>query len=326
MGGVCAARVTDGAPLRNKRELLARSPMLKAPLLTMRHRVDSTPSVMDKLSGVTQQPDYSKTPAADGFMIPHEAPHLTRLPEDVLLLICSSSCSATDLLAASCASKALRAVIDNGQVLWEKVLLDRHGKVINALFQGTVPKPIPHSSWKCHVFGFDRDWLGMARRKSGRILLRMRSDCAGRGSDHDFGIPPRRAHLLTVRVPWLEIGIPITVELFGLGKTFGIYDVTDFVAVHPGADQILLDAAQEDDCTDSFDASNHTERARSILRTLVVPGLEALLPLKPLARARPTPVIRVAIAMYIWLRALPVLLWSAVCHRAYGMWDAMAID
>ena len=307
-------------------------------IVPMRH-VESTPSVMDALSGDTQptpsvvdsydtQLNCTKPVIDGGCMIQHDEhqlmhlTHLAQLPADLLLIICSS-CSAADLLAASCVTKTLRAVIDDSPILWEKILVDRHSRIITAFFHGIVPQPSLHHSWKMHAFAFDREWLTLARAESGRILLRMRSDCAAQGSDYDFGVPPRRAHLLTLRMPWTEMAFPINVELFGLGLTFGIYDVTDFVALHPGADQILLDAAVEDDCTEGFDAANHTERARSILRRLAVPGLEAMTPLPPLARTRPNPLIRCAVAMLMWVRwvrSLPGLLCSFVRHHCALVW------
>ena len=88
--------------------------------------------------------------------------------------------------------------------------------------------------------------------------------------------------------------------------------MTDFVQRHPGADQILLEAAREYDCTQGFDASNHTERARSILRTLAVPGVKALPPPPPLVRARRGRVSSATSAALQGLRAMLLLVWSKI--------------
>ena len=55
-----------------------------------------------------------------------------------------------------------------------------------------------------------------------------------------------------------------------------MYDVSDFVHHHPGADLIITDAAEEADATDLFEINGHSDAALRVLDRLVVPGLEAI--------------------------------------------------
>jgi len=58
--------------------------------------------------------------------------------------------------------------------------------------------------------------------------------------------------------------------------TYGVYDVTDFSDIHPGSDLIITDAAEAADATGWFEMAAHSDAALIILKTLAVPGLEAL--------------------------------------------------
>lgn len=126
-------------------------------------------------------------------------------------------------------------------------MLARHAAVLKAFFNGTPPPPQPGTSWKQHFLAFDEAWLGMARRRSGRMLLRMRTEC-------ELSCPRFYG------VPWHA----------GRGRsathTHAVYDVTDFAPEHPGADELLVAANEVLDATDFFDAANHSERARLLLR------------------------------------------------------------
>ena len=57
--------------------------------------------------------------------------------------------------------------------------------------------------------------------------------------------------------------------------TLHVYDVTDFVDEHPGA-QVLAEAAGLADATEYFDMAAHSDAALRRLETLAVPGCTAL--------------------------------------------------
>lgn len=241
---------------------------------------------------------------------------LASLPGDVLMHI-ATSCAEADLLAMSASCRSLHAMVE-APSLWQAKICGRHARALGVFFAGAVPPPPAGLSWKQHAFAFDREWLAMARRASGRTLLRMSSNCAL--SDPAYlGVPPARGPVASnLRLPGSARVHPIHLDLFGwcCEPTFGIFDATEFVAHHPGAEQMLHAASLEDDCTDSFDAANHTERARTILRQLAVPGMQALPQLAPLTRPRPRPsTLTLALAAMLrllrMLPALPALVWNA---------------
>jgi len=55
---------------------------------------------------------------------------------------------------------------------------------------------------------------------------------------------------------------------------YGVYDVTDFIDAHPGAE--LYDFGRAADATDMFEMAAHSDEAVRRLRTLAVRGLESL--------------------------------------------------
>ena len=246
---------------------------------------------------------------------------VTDCGEDALLLILAACASEADLLALSAACRSMRSLVVSCESVWSERMRRRHASEIEALFDGSVPPPPPGRSWMLHAYDFERSWLELARRKSGRVLLRMSTDCAAFHPTY-LGVPPGPACVLSLRVPILDVPLPISLSLFGLrrgSERFGVYDVTDFVQDHPGAEPLLLAAAEHNDCTIGFDAANHSERARAILRTLAVPGLEALPEAPPLARPRPSIVARgvgAVVRRLRALRALPALLWRVAVQCA----------
>ena len=258
------------------------------------HHVSSSTTIMDEL-------------LTTHMMLQPEAIKLNSLSADVILHVCDD-CSLADLLALSGSCRALRALLDAYHTVWETVIRRRHREVIQCLFAGIVPMPPRDRSWKRHVVEFDREWLDMARRRSGRMLLRMSSDCALSHPGY-LGVPPPVGTFVRFPValpPLLRFHVCLDVPSFGGGGAtcHGIFDATDFADRHPGADQILRRAAAESDCTQGFDAANHTERARTILRRLVVPGLEAITEPPPLARPRPRALAKAVGAILGRLRAL----------------------
>ena len=283
----------------------------------LRH-VLSTPSVMDALADV---PASTKQGAS---VLPSPTPDsvLGNLSDDLVLLILSL-CSEADLLDISCVSRWLRALVETPN-LWETKIRQRHGPVVRALFGNQVPHPVDAHSWKQHGFEFDRIWLELARKRTGRVLLRMQSNCCASSPSY-LGVPPARDTWLYLRVPGFGMVLPIRIDFFAWWSTptFGVYDATDFVDQHPGAEQLLYWAALEEDCTLSFDAANHSERARLILRKLVVPNLQTLRPLPPLARPRPSAWSKwraraglICRACMRDLLALPGMLWHVAVARA----------
>ena len=109
---------------------------------------------------------------------PSSSRRLTRLdelPADLLgVVLRHSEPQDALLLAQTC--RALRACADADEV-WRRFLLIRHASVLKSFFAGTSPPPAAGASWKRHFLTFDEAWLGLAQRRSGRMLLRMRTEC-----------------------------------------------------------------------------------------------------------------------------------------------------
>ena len=280
----------------------------------MRH-VDSSHTVMDALVDSSIESKV-ETPANTD---------LIGLPADIILFI-GERCAEADILALTLACHALHETVEASSSLWEAKIRRRHASVIDSLFGGIVPAPLAGRSWKAHAYEFDREWLNHARQRSGRLLLRMSSNCALCRPHDDvdpmyLGVPP------SPRPYWYHLHIfdlfvlPIRLDLFGLSGAdrFGVYDATDFVDRHPGAEYLLYQAGSEMDCTQGFDAANHSEHARRILRRLVVPGLEELAQPPPLVRPRPSALARAVDSMRERLREwrrLPAQLWHAAVMRS----------
>jgi len=230
------------------------------------------------------------------------------LPADVLTHVLAALPEA-DLLALSCSCRLLHRLVEDPAV-WRASMRRRHGPVIERLFGDALPAPPAGRSWREHALAFDTEWLALARAPAepggqGRLLLRMRSECAAAWPTW-LGVPPSGEPLFTVRLPLVRTAIPVY-SLIAAPKTFGVYDATSFAANHPGGGALIHMgmACAGDDCTDLFDAANHTEHARSILRALVVPGLEQLPEPPPLKRPQPSLLRRAAARAVAALRAMP---------------------
>ena len=184
---------------------------------------------------------------------------LDGLPPEILVLVLDRLDSA-DLIAAQPICRALQAAASD-ELLWRSRLTAQLGPVVEAFFDGALPPPRPGLSWKCHYFEFHATWLRLAQERTGRVLLKI-------GARPPLPPSPR---------DWSAF-------LWGEGKenwrrhdrTYGVYDVTDFMERHPGSPDLLLEAAVRADATHSFEMGAHSNAAMQMLATLAVPGLEAV--------------------------------------------------
>ena len=169
------------------------------------------------------------------------------LPTDVLRCV-AAHCDELNLLALCNVSRAFRAVADDAAI-WLERIQRQHRQVVEVLFDGRVPEPAVGHNWKMHYFHFSVAWKALAmQRHPGRLLLVISSAEVACG---------QAANRLRE-------------------KTYGVYDVTEYVYEHPGADLLLVEASEERDASELFQITSHSERARRRLRLLVVRGLEAL--------------------------------------------------
>jgi len=189
-------------------------------------------------------------------------------------------------LRACC--NVLQLQINQPQV-WKRALHERHRDVIRILFDGRLPPPDDTSAhgWRRHLLTFETSWLEMARASTGRCLLQMSQDCVNSDSSY-LGVPPPRSDLTwkgTVSLPFTSLSMPISFALScrqPYRNLTSIFDVTPFVEEHPGTDRLLLDAAEPGcDATQLFDRAAHSDQARALLRSMMVPGLEAIPPILP---------------------------------------------
>ena len=247
------------------------------------------PSKFGRLQIAEAAPSAS---AAHDYRSATGVPLLLHLPRDLLVHVCCALEPRDGLLPLSLCCRALRDAAGS-RCAWAAALRRRHGAVVDALFGGAVPPPPPEiGSWRAWYFAFDRDWLDHARaRHPDKLLLRMTSQCA-ESSPNCHGVPPTPMGVVRVsfdlRVPLTAWRLPVNLEVPGWWSqppTYAIFDATDFVNYHPGSAELLRDAGRVDDATEFFDLVSHSERARQVLRALVVPGLEAL----PPPRAPPKP-------------------------------------
>ena len=182
--------------------------------------------------------------------------------------------------------------------LWRQLCHARHNAAVGTFFMGALPEPPEGTSWRRHAANLEirqsassGTWLHLARQRSGRLLVRMHVACTMHSSYRDMPF---------YGVPWhLTRSTPEPV--------YAVFDLTDFAPNHPGSSEMLEHACESADITCAFDTSNHSGRARRVLRALVVPGFEhctdadALL-CRPLAsawsRAAFTRSIRVVVAKF----------------------------
>ena len=168
---------------------------------------------------------------------PAGPPRLLDLPSDIRHQVLSL-CSATDLLSVSRCCLELSAAAKAPE-LWAQLLQRHHGVVLDAFFEGAAPPPPHGSTWQRHFFHFERTWLLLARAETGRMLLRMRSECAASSPTY-LGVPPPAVErAFTLRLPLLGLHLPIPLWLQQPAPTYGIFDATDFAvpaatrAAHP---------------------------------------------------------------------------------------------
>lgn len=168
-------------------------------------------------------------------------PLLYRLPDDVLARTLSCL-DAVTLLSVSQTSTNMRVAVDSDTV-WRPLLWRHHRQILLILFDGRIPRLPQNLSRKQQYFLFATSWKRLAMQDSGRILLKIDGYASG-----------------------------------GTLGTFGVYDATIYAPSHPGLEFIVEDAAQEEDSSATFDAAAHSTRGKAILRSLAVPGLEAITP------------------------------------------------
>tara|TARA_B110001452_G_scaffold77504_2_gene63057 strand:+ start:974 stop:1957 length:984 start_codon:yes stop_codon:yes gene_type:complete len=169
---------------------------------------------------------------------------IDRLPAELLASV-AHHLDPDSLLSLGASSRALCAVASDPEE-WRERLWLQHSRILASLFDGSVPEPRGGRSWKQHFFDFSTSWKEQAMRRGDRLLLVIGSaEASPRGSS---------------RAP----------------HTFGVYDVTSYKDDHPGAEMLLLEAAEERDASGLFGDAWHSDTARRRLLTLAVPGLEAL--------------------------------------------------
>ena len=182
---------------------------------------------------------------------------LLELPPEILRIV-TGHLLAVDLLSLAACSRACRAVAGD-ETIWETLLARTLAPMVQSFFDGNLPKPPRQSTWKRYYFELSRDWKRLAQERTGKLLVQIgEQKLSGRGP-HDL-IP-----LFDMRDCWPS-----------RPKTYGIYDVTKFIDLHPGADLIIKEAADEADSTCSFEMNGHSDEAVRRLRKMAVPGLEAL--------------------------------------------------
>ena len=181
-----------------------------------------------------------------------------RLPPELLRLI-GSHLDAVHMMALAGCCRALRDAADDPTV-WRDLLARQLAPMVRSFFDGELPSPEEGLSWKRWHFELRSSWKQRAQRLTGKLLIQVCSQrLSGRQPDElisiwdagDFWWAPRP-------------------------HTYGVYDVSSFVYVHPGADLIIKDAAAEADATNTFEINGHSDAAVRMLATLAVSGLECL--------------------------------------------------
>ena len=210
----------------------------------MRH-VDSSHTVMDALvdSSIESKVD---TPANTD---------LIGLPADIILFI-GERCAEADILALTLACHALHETVEASSSLWEAKIRRRHASVIDSSLVAScrlhsrvaLGRPTPTNLIENG---------STTRQRSGRLLLRMSSNCA-LCRPHD-DVDPMTPACLLLRDPTGTIftfrfvcladpARPLWVER---RRPLRCLDATDFVDRHPGA-EYLYQAGSEMDCTQAL--------------------------------------------------------------------------
>jgi len=193
---------------------------------------------------------------------PHQ--HLLCVPTEIMGLILQHG-TGMEHFALLCCCRGLRETLGDLDP-WKHALCQKYRTVIDSpIFRGELPQPLPGHSWRDQFHLFERNWLQATRSLSGRVLLRMRSECTA--------VAPS-ANSMWQYVPGFQGPIPAALVPSRARQpgceTYVLCDATDFVSEHPGAATLLLDAASEDDSTCLFESVMHSSAAREMLRRLVV--------------------------------------------------------
>lgn len=152
-------------------------------------------------------------------------------------------------------------------IVWKVLLCNLNKDVLQKLFDEEPPLPQHGHTWKRHFFEFERNWLNLARSRTGRLLIRMNTVCAMAEDWPHYGVP---WHFVQAKCACRGI------VCRGIQHTYGVYDVTEFAPHHPGSSAMLDLAIQSFDSTDLFDSISHSQHARRLLSEMIVPGLDAI--------------------------------------------------
>ena len=178
---------------------------------------------------------------------------LTALPREVLGLIARHEVlSAVDLLAFRRVCTACRNVAAPDDEAWELLLVNDFRPMIDAFFGGAVPLPRGGLTWMEHYFDFAQDWKRLAQDRTERILVQIGEQSMSGRQRYEC------KSILSLFTEWNRAD----------PARYGVYDVTDFIEVHPGAE--LYDFGRATDATDMFDMAVHSDEAVRRLRTLAV--------------------------------------------------------
>ena len=143
---------------------------------------------------------------------------------------------------------------------WRQLLACQMQPILDAFFQGRLPGPPPHVTWRVHYVYMHHSWKHLASARTGRKLVQV-------GKQKKSGRAPHELTSFWSLFDELLVGTP-------LPATFGVYDVTEFERHHPGIE--LHDAAELADATEWFETAGHSDAALLKLATLAVPGLQEL--------------------------------------------------
>jgi len=190
--------------------------------------------------------------------------HLLSLPPEILTLLAhklvddASAGSVTALLSLSRTCRVLRMVTDD-EKLWVRCFHVYHQKILTAFFNGAIPEGADCSlSTKVFFSYFSKHWKQWAMDRAFRLNRRTRRDLIVIS-----GVESRRSDFYKGK-------------LGEYSDTWGVYDVTNFFAEHPGGAEALGAATKVVDASRLFSSAGHSNDARARLLRLVVPGLDKL--------------------------------------------------
>jgi len=228
---------------------------------------------------------------------------LSSLPSELLLDV-AINLGPVDLLSLALVCPSCSRVAQDPR-LWQALVAQRMQPMIQTFFDDVAPQPQPSHTWKQHFFEFDRSWKMQAQQRSNRLLVQVGEQQLS-GRDRHETVP--------LYCLWSEIWAPAP-------RWYGVYDLTDFSDSHPGSDLIISDAAAAADATNWFEMAAHSDTALRVLKTMAVPGMEALpydTELRSLRQSWRQP----SICRSIWTQSCAVLTGMLACYHAY---DALVI-